>query len=43
MRKVVVIEIESEADNRAIKMLFENVIHDNFRENFQISVRDKYE
>jgi len=43
MRKVVVIEIESEADNEAIRILFENCIHDNFPENFQINVRDKYE
>jgi len=41
MKKVIIIELESEADNKDIKVYFENCIHDKFRENFLIKVVDR--
>jgi len=41
MKKTIVIELESEAENEAIKSYFKNCIHDKFRENFRIIVRDR--
>jgi len=41
MKKVIIIELESEAENQAIENFFENHIRDNFREGFRVIVRDK--